>query len=129
MTWRIVKQPNGKLARFSDTVNNFTHRDMTEDEALSLCRKYYGIKIAKEKVRAGVEDWKPGTKEVKGCGIERWLNCVSSMRDTIDGTNEVCRVAKEIFNIDDIPNMRPMDIIATDLRKIIIELNKRKKVS
>lgn len=28
MAWRIVRQPNGKLARFSDIVDNFTHTNI-----------------------------------------------------------------------------------------------------
>jgi hypothetical protein len=34
MAWRIVKQPNGLLARFSDVVDNFTAVDMTKQEAI-----------------------------------------------------------------------------------------------
>ena len=37
MGWKIVKQPNGKFARFSDVVDNFTHLDMTEEEAFDVC--------------------------------------------------------------------------------------------
>lgn len=36
MGWRFVVQPNGKFARFSEIVDDFTHFDMTRDEALSL---------------------------------------------------------------------------------------------
>jgi hypothetical protein len=37
MAWRIVKQPNGLYARFSDVVSYFTDLDMTRAEALQLC--------------------------------------------------------------------------------------------
>ena len=37
MAWRIVQQPNGLYARFSDVVSNFTHLDMTRAEAWQLC--------------------------------------------------------------------------------------------
>ena len=37
MAWRIVKQPNGLYARFSDVVDNFTDFGMTRDEAIECC--------------------------------------------------------------------------------------------
>ncbi len=37
MAWRIVKQPNGKFARFSENVDDFTDYDMTEQEAIAYC--------------------------------------------------------------------------------------------
>ena len=36
MAWRIVVQPNGKYAKFSDVVDNFTDYDMTKDEVFEL---------------------------------------------------------------------------------------------
>jgi hypothetical protein len=38
MAWRIVKQPDGLYSRFSEVVDDFTHRDMTKLEAYELCR-------------------------------------------------------------------------------------------
>lgn len=35
MAWRIVKQPNGLFASFSDIVDHFTYTDMTQE---LLCR-------------------------------------------------------------------------------------------
>jgi len=57
MGWFFAKQPNGKLARFSDIVDNFTHYDMSEDEALAYCLDDMGRKQAKEdyKIPALVE--------------------------------------------------------------------------
>lgn len=43
MAWRIVIQPNGKYARFSDVVDNFTDYDMTRDEAFAMCRNEYAM--------------------------------------------------------------------------------------
>ena len=40
MGWRLVKQPNGKLARFSEVVDDFTHFDLTDSEALSICLEH-----------------------------------------------------------------------------------------
>ena len=50
MAWRIVKQPNGLYARFSDVVDDFTHYDMTEEEAVDLCLDYLGRQDSREKV-------------------------------------------------------------------------------
>ena len=52
MAWRIVVQPNGKYARFSDVVDNFTDYDMTRYEALDLCGWFgrYRATDANEKV-------------------------------------------------------------------------------
>lgn len=72
MAWRIIKQPNGLLARFSDIVDDFTHMNMTEAEALEVCREYMGEEDARRKVLAGVQDWKPWTNSIFGDGLERW---------------------------------------------------------
>lgn len=74
MAWRIVKQPNGLLARFSDIVDNFTDMNMNEEEALEVCREYCGIEEAQRKVLAGKEDWKIWTNGVQGNGLERWMD-------------------------------------------------------
>jgi hypothetical protein len=43
MAWKLVEQPNGLLARWSDVVDNFTDYDMTEFTAYNLCRQEYGM--------------------------------------------------------------------------------------
>jgi hypothetical protein len=43
MAWRIVKQPDGLYSRFSEVVDDFTHRDMTKLEAYELCRQEMGV--------------------------------------------------------------------------------------
>jgi hypothetical protein len=52
MAWRIIKQPNGQYARFSEVVDNFTDYDLTRAEAVELC-KSHGLPagIAEQKVR------------------------------------------------------------------------------
>lgn len=45
MAWRIIKQPNGKFARFSEVVDDFTHYDLTESEVIQLCRESYGLTL------------------------------------------------------------------------------------
>ena len=81
MAWRIVKQPNGQLARFSDVVDDFTHMNMSYEEAVALCDEKMGTNAAIEKVRAGVEDWKPWTNGVLGNGEERWLESIATIED------------------------------------------------
>jgi hypothetical protein len=50
MAWRIVICPNGKYARYSDVVDNFTDYDMTRDEAFELCRDAAGVDTANYKL-------------------------------------------------------------------------------
>lgn len=80
MGWRIVRQPNGLLARFSDIVDDFTHTDMTADEAMTICREQLGIDEAAHKVDAGVRDFVPWTTDVPGSGHDRWDDCIESIR-------------------------------------------------
>jgi hypothetical protein len=37
MAWRIVKCPNGRYARFTEVVDNFTHYNLSREEAVELC--------------------------------------------------------------------------------------------
>jgi hypothetical protein len=52
MQWRVVRQKNGKYARFSSISNNFTHMNMSNLEAYEICRHYVNAKKAKEMVKA-----------------------------------------------------------------------------
>jgi hypothetical protein len=78
MAWRIVKQPNGKYARFADPVDNFTEYDMTREEAVKFCQDDLGLKSGREKVdRADAE---PG----------RWKNSLEQI-ELIHGIEERCK--------------------------------------
>lgn len=79
MAWRIVKQPDGKLARFSDVVDNFTVFDMTVNEAIEICREDLGTIDAQQKVQSGVDDIEPWTTTKKGHGLSRWNDCLNSI--------------------------------------------------
>lgn len=81
MAWRFVKQPNGMLARFSDVVEDFTHYNMTPEEAIQLCvdELNVGKQTAEEKVQAGVDDIVPWTKNTKGDGLARWREAIEMM--------------------------------------------------
>lgn len=50
MAWRIVKQPNGKYARWADPIDNFTHLNMTRGNALRLCHDEIGREQGDKKV-------------------------------------------------------------------------------
>jgi len=82
MAWRFVRQPNGKLARYSDVVENFTHFNLSREEAVRVAlAENCGAKEAEIKVRAGEEDHKPWRVNVPGDGTERWRDCLESIRE------------------------------------------------
>jgi hypothetical protein len=74
MAWRIVQQPDGKLARFSEIVDDFTDVDMTYEEALDECIRH-GMSVidAVDKVMRGID-----------AGNARYLECLETIR-TIHG--------------------------------------------
>ena len=79
MAWRIVRQPNGLLARFSDIVDDFTHMGMTEKEALEVCRERLDDAGAELKVLAGVQDWEPWEIGKRGSGLDRWNESIKNI--------------------------------------------------
>lgn len=81
MAWKFVKQPNGKLARWSDVVDDFTHTGLAYKEAVFICIHDHGMTptAAATKVAAGVEDHKPWTNGIKGSGLDRWNDCVDTI--------------------------------------------------
>lgn len=80
MAWRIVKQPNGLLARFSDVSDGFTHMQMTHEQALEVCREHMSESEAQNKVKAAVEDHIPWTVGVKGTGTSRWEDALDTIK-------------------------------------------------
>ncbi len=46
MAWRIVKQPNGLYAKFSEVVDNVTDYNMTAHEAFVLCIEEHCMTVA-----------------------------------------------------------------------------------
>ena len=97
MAWRIVKQPNGLLARFSDIVDNYTHINMTQEEAIALCvdTQDMGKESAIKKVQAGIEDHKPWTLNVIGSGHDRWDDCNEAII-RVHGQKEMDKILTEI---------------------------------
>jgi hypothetical protein len=66
MGWWIVKQPNGRLARFSDAVDNFTHMNLTEVDAVDICKAYLSLHDSFHKVQLALED----------AGLHRWADAL-----------------------------------------------------
>lgn len=95
MAWRFVLQPNGKLARFSDVVDTFTHINLTEKEAFDLAFEDMGRTQAEDKVRAGMEDHRPWMHKVKGDGKERWNDSIDRIK-TIYGDGKLAELIAEI---------------------------------
>lgn len=80
--WRLVKQPNGKLARFSDIVDDFTHFDMDDAEALDVCLEHNcGRDDAMAKVRRARAD-EPWDTPWKGPadGLNRWRDSLETVQ-------------------------------------------------
>ena len=74
MAWRIVQQPNGKLARFSDVCDDFTDVDMTFGDAIDECIcRGMSVMDAIEKIKRGTE-----------AGNALYLECLETIR-TIHG--------------------------------------------
>ncbi len=70
MAWRIVLQPNGKLAQFSEFIDNFTDVDLTYEEAVDECiREGMSVMDAIDKVNRGIE-----------AGNARYLECLETIR-------------------------------------------------
>ena len=94
MAWRIVRQPNGKLARFSDVVDDFTHLDMSKEEAICLCNEHMSPQESVDKVQSGLDDIKPWSTTDKGDGIDRWNDCLESI-SIVHGKEKVTELSKK----------------------------------
>lgn len=55
MPARWMKQPNGKLARFSTVVDCFTHYNYERDDAIEVEREDMGRQAAIDKVERGMK--------------------------------------------------------------------------
>lgn len=93
MAWRIVKQPNGLFASFSDIVDHFTYTDMTQEQALQVCRASMSEQEAQRKVLAAVEDHKPFTVGVKGTGTSRWEDALETI-EHVHGKKAMLKIKK-----------------------------------
>jgi hypothetical protein len=85
MAWRIVKQPNGLYARWSDIVDMFTDMNMTRAQALKRVRQYFeerGQDYSEEDVEAKVAlaDVEGGWKNEPRPALARWQECRAALR-------------------------------------------------
>jgi hypothetical protein len=57
MAWRIIRQPNGLFARFSEVVDDVTHYAMTAEQAVWCCESHGLSRLdARAKVRRGLDE-------------------------------------------------------------------------
>jgi hypothetical protein len=73
---RIVRQPNGLFARFSDVVDHFTNMNLTEDQAIESCLENgCSRQEAEDKLDRATRDLKPFST-AEGSGLDRWNHCL-----------------------------------------------------
>jgi hypothetical protein len=101
MAWCFVRQPNGLLARWSDVVDDFTHSNLSAQDALEVCKAEHGMAedAAERKVQGGIEDWKPWTDRVQGSGLDRWQDSLESIR-RVHGDARAQEVVREIGGVE-----------------------------
>lgn len=82
MAWRIVKQPNGMYARFSDVVDSFTHVNLSKDGAIDICMSvpcFMSIHTAEGKVNGADTDDVWGKIE-RDDGLNRWRDSIETIK-------------------------------------------------
>lgn len=84
MAWRFVRQPNGKVARWSDVVDGFTDYDMRRKDCIWFCMQDYDMsfRAAEDKVDQCDE---PG----------RWEECIRLIKE-VHGQKEYERAMLEM---------------------------------
>lgn len=104
MAWCFVRLPSGLFARWSDVVDDFTHTNLTPQDALEVCVSEHGMaeEAAQRKVQAGVEDWKPRTNGVKGSGLDRWQDSLERI-GIAHGEARIQEVLREIGGVEAAP--------------------------
>jgi hypothetical protein len=98
VAWRFVKQPDGRFARFSDIVDNFTHIDMTSEEVVEEFALEYGKPVIESKIKAAADDALPppwGSLPKQNDGLDRWRDSLASVR-VIHGTKELVKLLTEM---------------------------------
>ena len=73
-----MKQPNGRYARWSSVVDDFTHFNYTRNEALEECRHELGAMEATAKMERADRD--EARKRTKVDGLNRWREALETMR-------------------------------------------------
>lgn len=70
MAWRLVRQPDGRFARFAETVDDFTHMNLSRDAAIALAVHELGTADGATKVYAA--------EDVRAAG--RWTDALEQIR-------------------------------------------------
>ena len=86
----FVKQPNGRLARFTTIVDGFTHMNLTREEAISLAlvkgqefASTYSESAATGMVERALADesgFYDEGKPRRADGLKRWHGCIEIIR-------------------------------------------------
>ena len=98
MAWRFVKQPNNLLARFSQVVDDFTHYDLTKEEAEELCITEFEMDRdeARNKVYLGlVDDITWPIDQRRNDGLDRWRDALRVIL-AVHGVEVLAKRQKEI---------------------------------
>lgn len=83
MADHVIKQPDGRFAIFSTSVDDFTHYNLVQDDVIQELAKL-GIErgTAEQKLNHGIEDRNLVEFGEKGSGLDRWKACTESVRST-----------------------------------------------
>lgn len=80
MAWRMVLQPNGRLARFSDVVDDFTHMNLTQQQALQVCCEFAMPLDARGKIDRALADLpNPDFVDDDGLPLKRWRQALEQI--------------------------------------------------
>lgn len=81
MAWKIVLQPNGLLARFSDVVDDFTDYQLSREDAHRLCRQHGCTpEEADAKIARALNDEPPEGVKARKDKLARWHDCLNTIR-------------------------------------------------
>lgn len=68
----MLKQPDGKIAVFSSVIDDFTHYDLSEEEAMEVGIESWGRDTALQKLQNALEDKRLMAREFVSDGLGRW---------------------------------------------------------
>lgn len=78
MSTRYVNQPDGRLALFSSVCDDFTHYDLSDEEALEYGTEQWGRFTAQQKIEAARAD-KLRHGSGPGDGLGRWREALTAI--------------------------------------------------
>ena len=82
MAWRMVKQPNGLYARWSDVVDMFTHMNLTRTEAFDVAAYgFTGVSHLTAAIEAKLKaaDDELGWENEQNAPGFRWKECLRTL--------------------------------------------------